>query len=311
MTSSTCNQSDHGTELITGMHLKRNPNNGFAVLRLHYTADPDKNPQTPRGQQWYNNVRQQFPKNHWNREMEIDFLALSGKTVCPDFNPKVHIDENLEPHADFPLYRGWDPGIRASACVVGQIVEFETGRPQVRIFREYPFFEAAFQSLGKRVAADCDEHYAKRRFWDDIDIAALQRGQARGAAPIDILGELGISPRHMKSKPTDRAILINHLLTSRTSGGEPCFLVHPRCHRLISGFRGLYRFKETKSGRDTDKIDDTEVVHLFDALGYMAYNNLHLKFKHPERVEQKKRHSIYIDEVLTAGKKLVRNWQNC
>jgi hypothetical protein len=181
----------------------------------------------------------------------------------------------------------------------------------VRIFREYPFFEAAFQQLARRVVADCDKHYPKRRFWDDIDIAALQRGQAKGAAPIDILGEFGISPRHMKSKPTDRAILLNHLLVSYTHTAEPCLLVHPRCHRLIAGFRGLYRFKETKEGRATDKIDQTEVVHLFDAMGYMVYNNLHLEFQRPVRQEEKKRESIYLTEVMNAGKKKVKNWLNC
>ena len=301
----------HGQELIPGLHLRHNPKNRFAVLRLHYTSDPDKNPATERGKQWYDIVRQGKAENQWLREYEIDFLSHVGKRVCPDFKPEVHIRNNLEPHPDFPIYRGWDPGIRASACVVGQIVGAESGRPQVRVFREYPFFEAAFQELARRVVADCEKHYPKRQFWDDIDVAALQRGQARGAAPIDILGEFGISPRHMKSKPTDRAILLNHLLVSHTKKAEPCFLIHPRCHRTISAFRGLYRFKETKSGRDTDKIDDTEVVHLMDALGYFAYNNLHLEFKRPIKQEEKKRESIYITEVMNAGKKKVKSWLNC
>ena len=303
--------TQHGTELIPGLHLRHNPINKFAVLRLHYEADPDKNPATERGRQWFNTVREGKAENQWLREYEIDFLSHVGKRVCPDFDMNKHVLDTLAPHADFPLYRGWDPGIRASACVIGQIVEPEKGRPQVRIFHEYPFFEAAFQSLVKRVIGDSEDRYAKRRFWDDIDIAALQRGQARGAAPIDILGERGISPRHMKSKPTDRAILINHLLTSRTHDGQPCFLIHPRCHRLISGFRGLYRFKETKAGRATDKIDDTEIVHLFDAMGYMLYNNLHLKFKHAEREVEEKRQSIYLTEVMNAGKKKVKSWLNC
>ena len=283
----TTSMSEFGRELMPGLHLKHNAKNKFSVLRLHYTANPDKNPATGRGKSWFDRVREGKAQNQWLREYEIDFLSHVGKRVCPDFEPRIHIRE-IEPHPDFPIYRGWDPGIRASACVVGQVVDYEKGRPQLRIFREYPFFEAAFQELVRRVMADCEEHYPKKRFWDDIDIAALQRGQAKGAAPIDILGEFGVSPRHMKSKPTDRAILLNHLLVSRTHEGQPCFQIDPRCHRTIAGFRGLYRFKETKDGRSTDRIDDTEVVHLLDALGYMAYNNLHLRFKQQEREEPRR-----------------------
>lgn len=307
MTTSTC---EHGVEIIPGMHLRHNPKNGFAVLRLHYTADPDKNPETERGRQWYAAVRRQFPENHWNREMEIDFLSHAGMAVCPDFDMKTHVLDTLAPHADFPLYRGWDPGIRASACVIGQIVEHDKGRPQVRIFHEYPFFEAVFSRLRDRVIAECDDRYPKRRFYDEQDVAGRGR-DLDGRTAVQILGEKGITPRDQKSKPTERALLINDILMSRTHDGQPCFLIHPRCHRLISGFRGLYRFKETKAGRGTDKIDDTEIVHLFDAMGYMLYNNLHLKFKHVEHEVEKPRHSIYLTEVMNAGKKVLRNWQNC
>jgi hypothetical protein len=307
MISST---SEHGQELITGLHLKHNPGNGFAVLRLHYTADPGKNPATARGQEWMAAVRKKFPENHWNREFEIDFLSHVGKRVCPDFKPKVHIRDGLEPHPDYPIYRGWDPGIRAAACVIGQIVKFDKGRPQVRIFYEYPWFQAAYAVLRDKVVADCDEHYKGRQFYDDQDVAGRTRDLG-GTTALRILGEKGIAPRDMGSKPDKRAMLINHLLISQTYDAQPCFLIHPRCTRIISGMRGLYRFKETKSGRSTDKIDDTEIVHLFDAMGYMIYNNLHLEFQRRVAETEEKRHSFYLDEVMNAGKKKAKSWLNC
>lgn len=94
-----------------------------------------------------------------------------------------------------------------------------------------------------------------------------------------ILGQRGIAPRKRKSKPNDRAILINHLMVSKTKDGEPAYLVDTGCRRIIAGCSGLYRFKETKEGHVRDMIDDTEVVHLFDAKGYSIYNNLFLHFE--------------------------------
>ena len=307
MTSST---SEHGVELLPGLNLKHNAKNQFAVLRLHYSADPDKNPETERGRQWFNNVRQGKAENQWLREYEIDFLSHVGKRVCPDFRTKIHVRDGLQPHPDQPMRRGWDPGIVASACVVGQIVEYEHGLPQVRILHEYPFFETAFYNLVKRVVADCERMYPKRQFWDDQDVAGRGRDFS-GRTAVQILGQFGISPRDMKSKPDERAQLINHLLISYTDKGEPCLLVHPRCHRIIAGARGLYRFKETRDGRSSDRIDKTEVVHLFDSMGYMIYNNLYLKFKHPAKRKEKKRESFYIREVLNAGKEKARSWLNC
>ena len=301
------------SDLITkeGLTLTHNPKNAFAVLTLHYSCDEDKNPNTPQGQAWIREIRKGKGQNEWNREYEIDFLSHVGKRVCPDFDEARHVDKNLGPVADVRLNRGWDPGIRASACVVGQIIETPGDLPQVRVFREYPFFEASFQKLVKAVLDDCTKHYEGHQFWDDIDVAALQRGQAKGAAPIDILGQLGVAARHQKSRPHDRAVLLNHLLTSRRKDGTQCFLIHPRCHRLISGARGLYRFKESKEGRATDKIDDTEVVHLFDALGYFVYNNLYLHFKQKPTVKQvKEKVSIWLQEVVNPQKSK-KTWQNC
>jgi hypothetical protein len=299
------------SDLLTqeGLTLTHNPKNAFAVLRLHYTCDPAKNPNTPEGAKWLEEIKKGKSLNEWQREFEIDFLSHIGKRVCPDFDMDTHIRE-VEPHEDSPIYRGWDPGIRASACVVGQIVEFEKGRPQVRIFREYPFFDAAYRKLRDKVVADCEEHYKDRRFYDDQDVAG-RASDFQGKTAVQILGEKGISPRDMKSKPDKRAILINHLLVSRTHDGQPCFLIHPRCDRLIRGFRGLYRFKESKEGRTTDKIDDTEVVHLFDAMGYMIYNNLHLEFERKVVEKPKERVSIYLTEVINPKRREKNRWLSC
>ena len=130
---------------------------------------------------------------------------------------------------------------------------------------------------------------------------------AGGKLPVVVLHEKGVAPRSMKSKPEDRALLINHLLVNRTRKGRPCFLIHPRCHRLISGFRGLYRFKEARDGKSTDKIDKTEVVHLFDAMGYSMYNNLYLKVLKGQQKEKPRGPSFW--DFLKGDKKGEKDWR--
>jgi hypothetical protein len=73
-------------EIIKGMKFWRNPNNKFPVLMLHYSADPDKDPDTEKGKVWYEKEREGTSKMQWEKEYEISFTSKSGKLVYgPDF----------------------------------------------------------------------------------------------------------------------------------------------------------------------------------------------------------------------------------
>jgi len=83
-------------EIIKGMKFWVNPKNKFPVLMLHYTADPDKDPDTVKGAEWYEKERAGTSLNQWNKEYEIDFVSKSGKLVYgPDFtdyDPSIGYD---------------------------------------------------------------------------------------------------------------------------------------------------------------------------------------------------------------------------
>jgi len=59
---------------------------GFNILRLHYTADPDKDPATQVGKVWYNEARKGMSAARWAQEFEIDYGALSGQLVFPEWD---------------------------------------------------------------------------------------------------------------------------------------------------------------------------------------------------------------------------------
>jgi len=63
---------------------------GFCVTRLHYTADPEKDPATNDGAMWLTLATRGIPGGMksaaWRREMEIDFSAGGGETVFPELS---------------------------------------------------------------------------------------------------------------------------------------------------------------------------------------------------------------------------------
>lgn len=78
---------------MRGIKFWINEKNKFAVAMLHYTADPEKDPERD-GKEWYENERMGTPKATWLKEYEIDFTTKAGKLVygpefC-DFDPKIH-----------------------------------------------------------------------------------------------------------------------------------------------------------------------------------------------------------------------------
>lgn len=99
---------------MKGVNFKRNSGNSFAVVRLHYTADPDKDPGTERGKVWYDTVRRGMPEEGWQREYEINFTTMEGRPVYADFNMAQAV--RLKWNKTWVLYRGWDMGYHRPAC---------------------------------------------------------------------------------------------------------------------------------------------------------------------------------------------------
>ena len=50
---------------MKGIRNWKNKNNGFEVIRLHYTADPVKDSSTTEGKKWYEKARQGISNSAW------------------------------------------------------------------------------------------------------------------------------------------------------------------------------------------------------------------------------------------------------
>lgn len=71
--------------------MMRRNENGFAVVRLHYSADPEKD------EAWVSREKPKFSEAWWEQEMNINAHARSGQLVYPEFDPSLHVipDERI------------------------------------------------------------------------------------------------------------------------------------------------------------------------------------------------------------------------
>lgn len=71
---------------MLGLGVKKNAYNGFNIVRLHYTADPNK-----ATKEWFDKTRKGYSEAAWRKEYEIDFEVLSGTLVYPEYDPYLHL----------------------------------------------------------------------------------------------------------------------------------------------------------------------------------------------------------------------------
>jgi len=95
----------------TGLKIVKNDTNKFAVVTLHYLADPAKRSDT-----WKAEARAGMTPARWAKEYEIDYTALYGQRVFPEMatmRDKIVIPE---PYPDYgplqPFWGGFDFGQR-------------------------------------------------------------------------------------------------------------------------------------------------------------------------------------------------------
>lgn len=101
----------------TGLKIHRNDKNGFVVVTLHHTADPSK-----RSAEWRREAELGMSKAKAARELDIDYGAMFGERVFPEFT--LHKDKILvrEPYPTFPsdqrYWGGFDYGMRNPSAFI-------------------------------------------------------------------------------------------------------------------------------------------------------------------------------------------------
>jgi hypothetical protein len=133
---------------------------GGTVVRVHYTADPNKDPDR-HGRDWWNLQVSEAPGgergSYWQQEFEIDFHAYSGTRVYKEFtNEPPQIVAPFVPPPDAPKWRAIDYGLRnPTACLWITRIDNE-----YYVYREFFQNETSVTNLKDIIAAmSGDEQY--------------------------------------------------------------------------------------------------------------------------------------------------------
>jgi hypothetical protein len=121
---------------------------GFAVMRAHYSADPEKDPATPEGAKWLELELKGVPggltSSSWRQEMEVDWEAAGGDLVFPDFEPyrnKIVIN-SFEPPETWMLFGSYDYGQRNASCFLVHGLDYDQN-----VYTIWEFYSNAFGYL--------------------------------------------------------------------------------------------------------------------------------------------------------------------
>lgn len=258
---------------------------GYLVLRLHYTADPEKATEEWTSEQ-VQGYRGGFEGRDWRREMEIDFTAYAGEPVYAHFDP----DQSVKPtryNAQVPLWRGWDFGYRHPAVVWVQLWPDGT---LVYLHELYPTLDReqlaglSTHHLAKLVIEQTERLFPEAvqtgEIYDFCDPSGNQKKDNSDFSAIEILNQFGIDPEWAVVGRKNR---INYL---RDYVERPeKFRINPHCTLGIKALSSAYRYPEENAGQaDRDipdlgkKVQEEPYVHLMDALEYIAACNLEIGF---------------------------------
>ena len=233
---------------------------GFRAIRIHYSADPDRDPATEAGLKWYTAQRALYTNpNTWAVEQEINFDVGVGTRVFPEFTYEAHI-RPLVPNLRKVVYRAWDFGWHAPVCLFAQIdaksrlvllKEIVGGQTTTREFA---------QDVIKQSAAWFPNHAAG--FEDFCDPAGQQvksvESEKNERRDTEVLNGLGIFPQYQWGwSRKDGRSLIHQLLNLRTDSTPSLWADADGCPTTSQAFLGQYTYPETKDGAVKDEPDDT------------------------------------------------------
>lgn len=252
---------------------------GITVIRVHYTADPERCDQL-----WLDDQLTGYPGGEegrkWKREMEIDFSSYEGMPVYAMFDPAKSV-QNTVFNSSIPLWRGWDFGYRHPAVLWAQMYDetFVVHREYYPTLNPIEVPGMTAEKLGENVLE------LTNRWFPDVDIRSIyDYGDPSGKRYTDtseesVLDQLSHMGIHVE---WERVGIVNRINFLRRFIEVPNkFRISPACPLTIEALSGAYHFPENERGgqwlekpEKGAKAQQEPYVHLMDALEYIAAVNM-------------------------------------
>jgi len=228
---------------------------GFVLLRLHYSADESKDAA------WAKKAATEYPKEDWDREFELKPVGhRDAYPVFGDYKRALHEDENLVwlPSKGKLIYRGWDFG-KVHPCV-----EFAQCFGNTKNFIDEIYGSGILiDSFVQQVLSKSNLEFPGCTFIDWVDISGRNEDQW-GNSSIKTLKTYGLHPRG-RDQSIEDGIKSMCMDLVRLEDGHPYFRLNPtKCSYLATAMRSGY--KRNKKG---EIIKDGEHDHSVDSARYL------------------------------------------
>lgn len=250
--------------LVSTPYGKRNK---FAQLRfeslisrvtLHWSAHPHKDAA------WYERQSRRMSADEQARELDINYHLSVKNRVYNEFTQRHQ--QRLQVAPNRTVYRVWDFGYHAPACLWAQIDE--EGR--LLILRELVGEQEVLADFTQRVLATTQAHFAGCPVRDSCDPAGQQVSALLGHNSVAVLNRFGIFPTYEATPITEGIEKVRHLLIEEREG-LPALLVDPEaCPWTIEAFDGGYRYK---AGAPEVIHEEHPYEDVMDCLRYLVWSH--------------------------------------
>lgn len=197
---------------------------------------------------------------------EYGFL-VEGKLVYPEYGDGIHC-KAADPVPGVQILRGWDFGL-TPACILTQMLP--DGR--FLVFDELVADNMSVDQFSDEVVEHCTRAFRGQAVFDDVgDPAGQNRADHDAKSVFQMLQAKGIQIRAaVTQNPTLRQESVRKPLRT-LYGGEPQFILHPRCKMLRKGFLGGYHRRRlaVTGERYAEDPQKNAFSHPHDALQYAA-----------------------------------------
>lgn len=249
-----------------GIEFRTNAN-GFRLCRLHYSADPDKDPARD-GAEWYRQAVEGTPEDNWQQEYELSYDKREGKPVYGGFSRDTHVKPLIYRPGQI-VYRAWDYGYHHPCCVFAQKVP-ETG--QLAVLAALMGEDTQIRDFAKQVLTYQADRFPKADYQDVCDAAGNHKSDKSELTSVEILNSLGIYPAWMNEGITPGIDLIRDLLLMHKGLPRLIFADSNDCSLMVDMMAGGYRYPLVQ-GDMAEKplpLKDGYYEHTADCLRYLV-----------------------------------------
>ena len=254
---------------------------GVACLRVHYSADPDKSPDTAKGRSWIENEKIGQAPDKWEREYEISYDTYEGRPVISNWDRNIFV-KSVNYDCSYGLELSVDFGTRFACVFFAQYVPVDGFNFfQLKIIDEIRLENSDTNTLATLVVNKIKDKYKKA--WDANNIrcrpdpAGNQTRETTSDkslnSSIKIFRAHGIKCSSKKLGVADSTQFVQTVFAQVAPNGEPAVLIDSSCEYAIGTLSGGWHFPEVDDGVHTGKPEkDGEWDHGGDAIRHLICN---------------------------------------